>query len=373
MNLGVLLNLGESLHTLSAAGQDKRLVNYYLKNYVKEFEKVYLFSYAKENYKLPKGSVLITNKLRLHRFIYAFLMPILHLKKFKDCDVLRVTHLLGSIPAIIAKIFYGKRFVVTYGYDYKKFSRLEGKWYLVPLISLIEFLNFKLAEGIIVTYKEVHNYVSRRVCKDKILNIPNGVDVRLFKPKSKVKGFALRDSFGMQKSKVKILFVGRLEKQKNLFILIKAVSLLENKKKILLKFVGDGSLRKALKQYAKKLGVNLKIIKKIPYDKMPRVYQQADIFVLPSLAEGHVKVLLEAMACGLVCIGNNIKAIKSLIQNNKNGLIFDNSSNSLKKTLEKTLSGKLAAKISKKAREFIVENFDFQKLIKKEIEILKLK
>lgn len=78
MNLGVFLNIGESLATLKASGQDRRLIDYYLKRYAKEFGRVYLFSYSQEKYKLPKKCLLAPNNLKFHRFIYTFLMPLLY-------------------------------------------------------------------------------------------------------------------------------------------------------------------------------------------------------------------------------------------------------------------------------------------------------
>jgi glycosyltransferase involved in cell wall biosynthesis len=50
--------------------------------------------------------------------------------------------------------------------------------------------------------------------------------------------------------------------------------------------------------------------------------QQADIFILPSRAEGHSNALLEAMACGLPVIVSDIPANLDVIENNRNGLTF---------------------------------------------------
>ena len=104
---------------------------------------------------------------------------------------------------------------------------------------------------------------------------------------------------------------------------------------------------------------------------MPLVYQRADIFVLPSLIEGHPKVLLEAMACGLPCLVNDIKSMNRLIEDQKNGLLFNGSARSLKRALKKFLNNyHLASKLGGEARSFIVKNFNFQELIDKEMEIL---
>ncbi|GAI46263.1 unnamed protein product, partial [marine sediment metagenome] len=129
----------------------------------------------------------------------------------------------------------------------------------------------------------------------KLFYIPNGVDINKFKPKkSAMKQF--------NNEAMNILSVARLEKQKNLDSLIKAVALLKSKDKISLLFIGSGSLRVQLIKLAKDLRVNLKIIDRVSHDRIVKYYQRADIFCLLSFLEGQPKALLEAMACGLSCL-----------------------------------------------------------------------
>ena len=64
MNLGVFLAIGESLSDLKSKGQLKRLLDYNIKEYSQNFDKVYIFSYENEkNFKLPKNCTLIANTL----------------------------------------------------------------------------------------------------------------------------------------------------------------------------------------------------------------------------------------------------------------------------------------------------------------------
>ena len=92
--------------------------------------------------------------------------------------------------------------------------------------------------------------------------------------------------------------------QKNLKVFIKAVSKIskglalpkQGQALIKLSFVGAGSQKDELVILADKLGVNLEITERIPNEELPEVYRQSDIFVLPSLAEGHPKALLEALS-----------------------------------------------------------------------------
>lgn len=141
----------------------------------------------------------------------------------------------------------------------------------------------------------------------KITVIGHGVDTKRFKPKKK-RGIAMN-----------ILFVGRLEEYKGIFDVISAACLLLKDPKlkrhpVIFILVGDGSLREKVIAFEKSLGIDRHCIhKQVSYEKMPEVYQAADIFVAPSKPrtvlvrgketatwqEQYSTVLLEAQACGL--------------------------------------------------------------------------
>src|SRR5204863_478455 len=63
--------------------------------------------------------------------------------------------------------------------------------------------------------------------------------------------------------------------------------------------LGGGSLHDDLERLARERGVTVDFRGVVPHGQLPRYFQSADCFVLPSLTEGNPKVLIEAMACGL--------------------------------------------------------------------------
>ena len=58
-------------------------------------------------------------------------------------------------------------------------------------------------------------------------------------------------------------------------------------------------------------------------DDVYNYLQLSNIFVLPSKSEGLPNCLLEAMSCGLACIGSDVVGISDLIEHGYNGLLFD--------------------------------------------------
>ncbi len=116
-----------------------------------------------------------------------------------------------------------------------------------------------------------------------------------------------------------ILFVGRLMPIKNIENLIKAFRIVSaSDPSARLVIVGDGPSKKYLVSLAERLDLREKVLFTgvIPYDDLPRLYNIADVFVLPSLYESFSLVALEAAACGVpIVISEEAKAIIKTIGN----------------------------------------------------------
>ena len=115
---------------------------------------------------------------------------------------------------------------------------------------------------------------------------------------------ALRDEYKnlpIRKGKndiLKIVFVGRLIGKKGIAFLVDALSLMPTDMDWELLIFGDGDDRALIeKQIADSgIGKNVKLMGNRPLNQIAEAYQQADVFVLPSLRETSGNVLLEAMA-----------------------------------------------------------------------------
>lgn len=353
MILGIFLSSGESFQDLAKNGQDVRFKKYYVESYSKFFEKVYVFSYAKEHITdLPKNVFIIPNKFNLNRYLYGVIMPVLNYRIILECDVFRAFHLLGSLPGIISKVVFNKPFVYNYGYDYIRFSQLESKYWQVIFVFILRPIVNIMASKIIGVTKSVFKFIP----KNKLVYIPNGVDTNLFKP-----------MYEKRNGKIIIFSVGRLEKQKNYINLIKALKNVNIK----LVLIGQGSLKKDLIYLAKKEKIELKLIENVPHIDLPKYYRLADIFILPSIEEGFSKVLIEAMACGLPVICSKVGGANEVIKDGKNGIFCQVTKDSIREKILLLLRDKnLRGRLGKNARNSAVDNYDIKKLIKKELEIL---
>jgi glycosyltransferase involved in cell wall biosynthesis len=352
MNLAIFPALGDSLSKMSKTGQDVQLINEYLPSFLKKYSKIYFFSYDHETPKtLPKNVTVLSNKYKLHRYLYGILMPFVYRNELQSCNVIRAYHLSGTFPAIISKVFLNKPFIFNYGYDYKKFALIEKKYLQHAMLFVLQPFAILLAKKIFMA-----GYENLKISK-KSIYLPNGVNLKIFTPKK---------NKNLQKC-VRLLSVGRLESQKNYPMLLESVSGLN----VDVTIVGTGQLKFQLLQKAKKMGIILKIIDKVPHNQMPSMYKKADIFVMSSLTEGNPKALLEALATGLPSVGTKVEGIKEIIIDKENGLLSDTTTKDIRaKIMELIKSKKLREKLSKNARKTIVEKYDLQKLLKIETSTL---
>jgi len=192
--------------------------------------------------------------------------------------------------------------------------------------------------------------------------ISNGIDISEF-------NFDLNNRHFLRKFKLntdnkKILFVGRLMKEKGIDVLIKAFSIVNSKfPNTELVIVGKGYIRKELERLVKKLKLkNVIFTGFVSDDYLKQAYASSDIFVLPSYVESQSLVLLEALTMGLPCVGSNITAIPELVINGWNGYTFEpgNHEELADKIVQIIFNKKLMKKFSENSLK-LVKNHDIEK------------
>lgn len=364
--VGVLPALGSGLTDLRRSGQHVRLLDYDLRHYAGAWERVYYFSYfhdeALEDFTrdplLLRRVVVVPRPRGWPRRLYALAMPLLHRRRFRECAALRVEQFPGVIPALIARALYGIPFVVTYGYHYAEIARLAGSRVKPWLYTVLERVALRCAAGVVVPSEEMETRARARGASH-LVRVPNGVDTARFAPAPPEEG---------QKRERVLLYVGRLEPEKNLLRLVDAVARL-GERRIRLVLVGDGRVRADLVARAGAAGVALELPGVVPHDELPKRFAEADVFVLPSLTEGHPKALIEAMACGVPCAASARGGIPSLIEHGVTGLLFDpEDPDAIARTLAALLDDEpQARRLAAAARAIAVERFDVHRLLDGEV------
>ncbi|OGK42628.1 hypothetical protein A3A74_06355 [Candidatus Roizmanbacteria bacterium RIFCSPLOWO2_01_FULL_35_13] len=142
-------------------------------------------------------------------------------------------------------------------------------------------------------------YIAKGVEPKKILTLSNGVDPRVYKRK--------QTSQFARENKIKrgILFLGRLNMQKNPDLLIKSFLSLHPPESIKLVMAGNGEMEENLRE---EFGNESRILfTGLVEDESKKIdiINSCDIFVLPSKFEGVSLSLLEGMSCELACIASD--------------------------------------------------------------------
>jgi glycosyltransferase involved in cell wall biosynthesis len=150
-----------------------------------------------------------------------------------------------------------------------------------------------------------------------------GVNLDRFHPDPQVDRKTLRQRYGLDPNRITFLFVGRVDAEKRVDVLIRAVKKLQ-RPDIQLAVTGNGAALATYQAVAKELGVQdqVRFTGFVPDDDLPRLLNSVDVFAMPSEAELLSIASLEAMASGRPLLAARSKALPELVINGKNGYLF---------------------------------------------------
>jgi glycosyltransferase involved in cell wall biosynthesis len=239
---------------------------------------------------------------------------------------------------------------------------------------------FQRAARKFVYQKSIAIFARSRKLKEKIneeypgevIVNPSSTDTSFFRPL--VNKSILKAKWKLNSSDKVILTVCRLDKNKGVDVLLRALKLLDsNHFKLII--VGDGVEKPALKALSSSLG----LVDKVSFmgvrskTELLELYNLADVFALASYSEGLPRVLLEAMACQCIPITTDVGSVGDVVANNRNGFLTNAGCvDELKDKIELAFSlpEKQVALIKTAARQNVVEKFDSQKIWKEMIDKL---
>lgn len=163
-----------------------------------------------------------------------------------------------------------------------------------------------------------------------------------------------------------LLFVGRLSREKNLALLVRAFARFHARFDFAeLRLAGTGPQQRALKALAARLGIaaHVRFLGHLPNTELASCYRAADAFVLPSLFETQGMVCVEAMQFGKpLVVSDGIVSCRELVDEGVNGLLFDHTSeDDLVRALEELARdparrSRMAVHALEKARRFSVDD-----------------
>ncbi len=276
-----------------------------------------------------------------------------------------------------AKIVYARDFpanffvyflIKIYGKDDKKFI-YSRHFYKNPEKGLVKKVYFKVLKNFDVLIG-VSEYVSKSLLetfpelKEKILTIPNGIDLKRFDLKQTKE--ELRKEFNLPLNDLLAIYIARFTLQKNHIFLIDVLKNIEGFKLIL---IGEGNTKSQFMEEISKNNLNDRVILLgyIENSKIPYYLKASDFCLFPSKGEGFSNAILEAMAASLPTV--IFKDIYS--PEYGDNILVANSEKSFIDYCQKLVNDELfRRKISEKIKEHI-KKFDIKNIAQRYLEFFK--
>jgi glycosyltransferase involved in cell wall biosynthesis len=231
---------------------------------------------------------------------------------------------------------------------------------LYPALKSYESYTLSRTSRIIATSNTVRDeLVQDYHYKGEVSVIQNGIDTDLFKPDA---ASSRRGDNALNRPKV--LFSGRMIALKGPQVVIKAMPLvLQRHPDAVFIFAGAGD-RAPYLEMLRAAGIPASSFEfcQLSYADMPRLYNSADLLVLPSLTEGFPKCILEGMACGLPAIASNVGDVADLVHDGSTGFLIDKGDfNALAERINLLLDdADLRRRLARNARELISSRFSVE-------------
>lgn len=311
--------------------------------------------------RLP-GIEILCNRWNLRRSVYAAMLPWLHARSLRGCDVVKTNQTFGGDVALRLSRRLGVPLIARCGYmlsDFAKRQHCQDSPEARRFTRLEERL-WKAAARVVVTTQAMADEVRLR-CPDaagRVEVIPNYVDTEAFSPHAE----PLHEA-----PDTDLVYVGRIHPQKNLPALLDAVERLPG---VTLRLIGAGDASAMLRE---RPGLTNRVHVHGPaaHADLPAVLRRARVFVLPSHYEGHPKTLIEAMACGMPIVASDVPGISNVIEHEATGVLTQPTHDALAQAITRLLGDDaLRTRLGDAVRRVAVESYSLDRIVERETRTL---
>src|SRR4030042_4218350 len=205
------------------------------------------------------------------------------------------------------------------------------------------------------------NYLKAHGLKVEAKPVSNGINLEKFQPMEKE---PLKKHFNLPNLPL-ILYTGRLDPEKRVDFISRAMPQVLTKLNCRLVITGEGKDRQKIQNLVKKLNLDEKVIFLgfLPEEDLQKIYNACDLYVIASTAELQSITTLEAIASGLPVVASNLGALPELVRDGENGFLFNAQAELPEKILDIFSDASLKDKMSARSLE-IVKAHDFSNTVK---------
>ena len=268
----------------------------------------------------------------VHGDSYVPFFPSRTVKKIFDKFQPEIVHIQDHYPACRAVVFEARRrHLKIVGTNHFMPENLAP--YIPGLSTIKPVYNWILWHWMLEVYNRVdvataQSRVAAELIRKQGLRIPVlpascGIDLRRFHPDPTTDRQACRARYGIDPTKIIFLFVGRVDKEKRVDVLLQAMSQLK-RDDIQLVIAGRGAALNEFQALARNLnlGERVRFTGFIPNEDLHVLLNSVDVFTMPSEAELLSIASLEAMACARPVLLADAVALPDLVIQGQNGYLF---------------------------------------------------
>ena len=229
---------------------------------------------------------------------------LLHLHGYKACTLGRIVGALLGMPVVL--------------HEHAVFPTMP------PYQKLADWLLAPLNDRVVVNCEAVAEFCMERRSMDpeNIEIIFNGVPLDEFREVSDSAAAEAAEELGIGADTPVVGTVARLEEQKGITHFLNAVpAVKEECPDVKVLIVGDGTLRGALEEEARQLGIADNVIFTGERRDVPRLYKLMDVKVISSIYEGTTLTVFEAMATGTPVVATTVDGVEEVIEDGVTGML----------------------------------------------------
>jgi len=222
-----------------------------------------------------------------------------------------------------------------------------------------------------IIFKQVADYyitITRHMGRDltelgittnRILYLPNSIDVNFFKPKE-------------EKEDNLLLYLGRIVPVKGLHVLLESLRYIKQSTRLVIVGpIGDfkyyQDILEHIERENKKGKHKITYLGIVPQAELMKIYQEASIFILPSFWEAFPVVILEALSCETPVITTPVGGNPEVIRNSENGILVPpNNPLKLAEAIQHLIDNKdIRIRMGKEGRKWVIKNFSLEVIAKR--------
>ncbi len=371
LHIGVLLTAGGNLRQWANSGTFDRQLSRYreLQNRGMRIT-IYSPGGRKELEFAPRlpGMRIIVNSLGLPERLYTRRIHQIHAASLLGIDILLTDDSGAMIEALSISWAWQIPLVCRNSYLLSKNTRRyhPDNPEFAKRVAGLERKMWNRASHIIAHTTDIAEYIIEQspAAKHRLSIMPSFVDTDNFQPIPTGKQYDL-------------IFVGRITAVKNLESLLKAVQRLG----LTLAIIGSGTIlgdgrtddmeQRRLQSIFGDLDGRVHWLGRVKNEDLPNYLNQARLFIICSFTEGIARSLVEAMACGLPCIGTDVPGTQTVLQHEVNGYLCNTDADSIADAIKTVLARPdLMATMGANARKYALENCSLTTIVQRKYDLL---